>query len=446
MVDTIPSQRDSVARAQPAEPGRVPNLAGDIRHMIPKLGLRNYWYPAVPLRRVPKGRPVKVSLLGEDLVFFRTKDNQNAVALTDVCPHRGARLSEGHVHWPGTVSCPYHGWTFDENGKNVAVLSEGPDSKVCGKPGTEAKKYPTRLIKGVVFIWVGNTEPAPIEEDLPEEFFRPSAHFLYNDHIIWNTNWLVALENAMDAHVGYLHRDSLEALLAADNGAAPGTEGYRPIFTGNGFRSGRTGGIRRPNEQDVYANGRIWPKHRRRRWWSWVFVPMVSLTRVASPVPRDQHRWGGGHRLPGMFRFGIPPTSRGFFRKSDGGLFGLYTRWPVALGPWKTRLWYFHWTEPKTVLHRWWYEFLYNTMSRWLGEYNFSAQDGSMMFNQRYDTPEKLSGTDAEVIQWRRLVVTKAYGGRNAPFEYDRDRDVGIEERTAGAPGGSKFGRDMGAH
>ena len=30
------------------------------------------------------------------------------------------------------------------------------------------------------------------------------------------------------------------------------------------------------------------------------------------------------------------------------------------------------------------------------------------MINQRYDTPEKLSGTDAEVIQWRRLVVTKA--------------------------------------
>jgi len=40
------------------------------------------------------------------------------------------------------------------------------------------------------------------------------------------------------------------------------------------------------------------------------------------------------------------------------------------------------------------------------------------MLNQRYDTPEKLSGTDAEVIQWRKLVVTRHYGGREAPFEY----------------------------
>jgi len=40
------------------------------------------------------------------------------------------------------------------------------------------------------------------------------------------------------------------------------------------------------------------------------------------------------------------------------------------------------------------------------------------MLNQRYDTPEKLSGTDAEVIQWRRLVVTRHYGGRRASFDY----------------------------
>jgi hypothetical protein len=55
---------------------------------------------------------------------------------------------------------------------------------------------------------------------------------------------------------------------------------------------------------------------------------------------------------------------------------------------------------------------------RWIIEYNFSRQDEAVMLHQRYDTPEKLSGTDAEVIAWRRLVVTKHQGGRDAPFEY----------------------------
>jgi hypothetical protein len=61
---------------------------------------------------------------------------------------------------------------------------------------------------------------------------------------------------------------------------------------------------------------------------------------------------------------------------------------------------------------------MYATLWRWVIEYNFSRQDEAVMLHQRYDTPEKLSGTDAEVIQWRRLVVTKHFGGRNAPFEY----------------------------
>ena len=170
--------------------GEVPDLSGDIRHLIPKYGLRNYWYPAISEHKVPKRRPVQVSMLGEELVFFRGKDGSPR-ALQDVCPHRGARLSEGHSHWKGLLTCPYHGWTFDEEGKNVMILSEGPESKVCGKSGTEAYVYPTQVLKGVVFAWIGDTKPAPIEEDVPPEFFDPKAYVMWNDHVHWPTNWLL---------------------------------------------------------------------------------------------------------------------------------------------------------------------------------------------------------------------------------------------------------------
>src|SRR5439155_678884 len=98
-----------------------------------------------------------------------------------------ARLA---VHYRGTVACPYHGWVFDDGGKNVAVLSEGPDSGVCGKPGTEARVYPTRTLKGVVFVWIGHGDPAPIEEDVPEEFFDPDALVLTGE-VTWRCNWEV---------------------------------------------------------------------------------------------------------------------------------------------------------------------------------------------------------------------------------------------------------------
>jgi hypothetical protein len=80
-------------------------------------------------------------------------------------------------------------------------------------------------------------------------------------------------------------------------------------------------------------------------------------------------------------------------------------------------VWYFHATRPATPLHQLRHWLLYWALYRWLVEYNFSQQDMSVMLNQRFDWKEKLSGTDAEVIQWRRLVVTKHVGGRSAAFD-----------------------------
>ena len=122
--------------------GRVPRLSGDIRDLVPKLGLREYWYPVCGAGRIGK-KPQRIKMLGEDICVFRGEKKGEIDALGDVCPHRGARLSEGDCHFAGTVACPYHGWVFDSTGKNIAVLSEGPQSLVCGKPGTEARHYPT---------------------------------------------------------------------------------------------------------------------------------------------------------------------------------------------------------------------------------------------------------------------------------------------------------------
>src|SRR5688500_16089190 len=106
--------------------GRIPRLSGDIRHLVPKLGLREYWYPLCGVNRVPAKKALRIRMLGEDVCVFR--GGNQVFALTDICPHRGARLSEGDCHFDGTIACPYHGWVFDGEGKNVAVLSEGPNA------------------------------------------------------------------------------------------------------------------------------------------------------------------------------------------------------------------------------------------------------------------------------------------------------------------------------
>ena len=95
------------------------------RWNIPEQGFRNYWYP-VMLSSQLKKRPVKRRLLGEDIVFWR--DGGKVHALADRCPHRGASLSRGHIRFPGsgTITCPYHGWTYDGTGQLRACIQEGP--------------------------------------------------------------------------------------------------------------------------------------------------------------------------------------------------------------------------------------------------------------------------------------------------------------------------------
>jgi phenylpropionate dioxygenase-like ring-hydroxylating dioxygenase large terminal subunit len=58
--------------------------------------LRRYWMPALLARELPSrdGAPVRVRLLGEDLVAFR--DTQGRMGLLDeFCPHRRASLFFG---------------------------------------------------------------------------------------------------------------------------------------------------------------------------------------------------------------------------------------------------------------------------------------------------------------------------------------------------------------
>ena len=116
---------------------------------IPPLGLRNYWYPAIARWRLGK-KPKAITLLGEKIVLFR--DGGKVYALADRCSHRGAPLSMGKCLYPGsgTVSCPYHGWTFDgTTGKLVAKLMEGSDVPLPARCGFWAVPGGQPLGRGV---------------------------------------------------------------------------------------------------------------------------------------------------------------------------------------------------------------------------------------------------------------------------------------------------------
>ncbi|MFF8670314.1 Rieske 2Fe-2S domain-containing protein [Streptomyces sp. NPDC015242] len=170
-------------------------------------GFRGYWYPVTWASHIT-GDPKPFTLCGEKITLIR--DSGKVYALHNRCPHRGVPLSEGNQQFPGTVSCPYHGWTFDlPTGKLSAVITDGPGCRLTGKLGVRTYAVEERLGMVWVYVPVADEEPHPIDEQLPEELV--SNAFVMGGRIeARGGNWRFACENGFDeGHAKYLHRTAL---------------------------------------------------------------------------------------------------------------------------------------------------------------------------------------------------------------------------------------------
>ena len=179
--------------------------------------MRRYWTPALLSSEIaePDGPPVRVKLLGENLVAFR--DTSERVGLIDeYCAHRRASLWLGRNEECG-LRCPYHGWKYDVEGNCVDQMNE-PES-FAHKIRLTA--YPTEELGGIVWAYLGPKDKRPPAPKF--EFTQVPESHRYVTRVWEECNWLQALEGGIDtSHAPILHR------LLRDN--ATGT-GFSPSTT-----------------------------------------------------------------------------------------------------------------------------------------------------------------------------------------------------------------------
>jgi nitrite reductase/ring-hydroxylating ferredoxin subunit len=163
---------------------------------------RQYWLPACLSSELaePDCAPLRVRLLGEDLLAFR--DTSGRVGLLEAyCPHRTAHLFFGRNEEDG-LRCVYHGWKFDVEGKCLDLPNEPPESNFQSK--VRAKAYPCVEKGNIVFTYMGPASPPP---PFPEFEFAtlPDDHTMVT-RSYQEQNWLQALEGDIDpTHSPYLH-------------------------------------------------------------------------------------------------------------------------------------------------------------------------------------------------------------------------------------------------
>ncbi len=167
---------------------------------------RRYWVPALLADDLPGPdcAPVRVRLLGEDLVAFR--DTSDRIALIDQqCPHRGASLFFGRNE-EGGLRCVYHGWKFNVEGRCVDMPSEPSDSNFKDK--VRARCYPGHDLGGVIWTYMGPPKLMPALPALEWALVPDTNRYL--SRRLQECNYLQSMEGGIDSsHVSSLHSDAI---------------------------------------------------------------------------------------------------------------------------------------------------------------------------------------------------------------------------------------------
>jgi phenylpropionate dioxygenase-like ring-hydroxylating dioxygenase large terminal subunit len=345
-------------------------------------GFRGYWYPAEWSSRVT-GKPAAVRIAGEKLVLVR--DNGKAYALFDRCPHRGVPLSMGNQQFPGTISCAYHGWTFNlDDGKLSAVITDGPDSPICGK--LSVVTYPTEERLGMVWVYIplANEQPHPIDSQLPEELVD-------NDFVLGGRmqprvgNWRFACENGYDeGHAKYLHRTALWRL-------------WKTMPTWNITHIERRGRWIYRVQDEVHWEAHFpgigtWTNY---RWWKQrppreVFnIGNTGKAKKINPtIARQGYPGFASLSMPGVLRIVYPTFIHYEFYVPVDADNHKYVGVMVNF--------------PETARSKYWFFARYLTQIRWLFHGQFSGQD-AWMVEATDAPPERLYRPDVSLTTWRQL-------------------------------------------
>src|ERR1044071_4178408 len=113
--------------------------------------MRRYWLPLMYSWELEAdGEPLRVRLLGEDLIAYRTTSGEVGL-MQNACPHRGASMFFGRNEEEG-LRCVYHGWKFDVSGQCVDMPSEPAESNFRNK--VRATAYKTQERGGIVWAYM----------------------------------------------------------------------------------------------------------------------------------------------------------------------------------------------------------------------------------------------------------------------------------------------------
>ncbi len=244
------------------------------------------------------GDQLPVMVGDQPVLLLRTQAGELS-AMSNLCAHRGTLLVEEPAR-AKRIQCPYHAWTYDDDGKLLAAPFTARGA--VDKAAHCLPVYRTESWHGLVFVSLD-----PGVETLAERFATVEPHAVahgidgmhhwsgHQETQVWDCNWKLAIINAMESyHLFQVHPKTLE----------PHTPTRDAYYIEGSARATATGG--RVEGTDDYLLISLPPN------FVGVFNASAFYWQTVHPISVDRCsvRTGGAYASPGSTR---SPSSRGRF-------------------------------------------------------------------------------------------------------------------------------------
>src|SRR5271166_263343 len=163
------------------------------------------WQIVCHVNSIPKaGDYVTFDLGSESVVVLRDRDGALR-GYHNVCRHRGARLLDNAGNCPGPITCPYHGWSYRQDGSLIGVPMR---DTFPGLDRGEFSLKPVRTDTAFGFVFVAlRGDPPPVSKvwgALAEELTAYRMEEMVPLGPIttdtWNVDWKIAIDNYLESY------------------------------------------------------------------------------------------------------------------------------------------------------------------------------------------------------------------------------------------------------
>lgn len=157
-----------------------------------------HWLFLASGAEIPEAGDYRTYQIGPWPIFLMRRDDGSIAAFHNTCRHRGSRILQQDTGVAGaTLMCPYHRWTYDQDGRVMGCGATGE------RPGEQRTLKPVhvRQLAGLIFVCLADSPPDDFDEMAarmtpyigPHDLTR--AKVAKQSDIIEHGNWKLTIEN-----------------------------------------------------------------------------------------------------------------------------------------------------------------------------------------------------------------------------------------------------------